>query len=971
MDACMRQDIFPKAMEHLPAGDADAVRVSLEMVDQADIYIGIYAWRYGHIPEGQDISITEMEFDRAVKRGIPILVFLIHKDHPLTIDMVEAREGAQKKLAALKERSSHGRRRREFRSPVELRGEVIHALADLKEREQSAGGDKPVPRFHPPSFILTAPAPYIAHPYTLLQTRDLVGRQAELNRLTDWVTKPELADIRLFHLVAIGGMGKSALAWKWFNDIAPKELPKLAGRIWWSFYESDAHYENFLLRALAYAAGETEEALRVLSVPEREDRLFALLDARPFLLVLDGLERILLAYARMDAAQMLDDDLDAHTAHRMTEAQPEAARETYLEKHRLRRTADPRAGMFLKRLARLRHSRVLVSTRLYPADLQLPTAAPLPGCHAEFLDGLTDDDALNLWRAFGVTGSREQLLPLFRAFGNYPLLLRALAGEIAEYRRAPRDLDRWRAAHPGFDPARLDLRNAKTHVLEYALRGLGDAQRGVLHTLAAFRMPAGWETLRALLTGEDKACPNERRLDAVLTELEDRGLVGWDKRANRYDLHPIVRGVVWQALDGRARHGIYGELHGYFDALPKVDYERVERLEDLTAAIELYHALVGLERYDDAYDVFWDELEKATLYRLSASRKRAELLQRLFPDGVDAPPRLQAARAQSYTLNALALAYKLGGEPGRAVPLFRRCIAIDEREGDQRGAAVSLCNLSDTLRLAGKPREAEYMARRALWLCRQKQDRYWEAVSLQWIGLTLALCGNAGVSETALRRALAIFSRRRIEQSEGVLTAYLAQRLLWLGKPGPALPLARRAWDLASVERRERDFIRAARVHGTAALRLGDLDTAGQRLRHALTRARAVNLFEQELPALTALAELHRQNQDYAGARDLLDHLWEPARRGPYPTFHADALNVLAQIEREERNRDAAVATATQAYELAWCDGPPYAYHYGLAQARRHLEALNAPLPVLPPFDPTRFEPLPEVELNPNDEFHM
>ena len=62
-------------MEHLPARDADAIRVSLEMVDKADIYIGLYAWRYGHRPEGHDISITEMEFDQAVKRRIPIHCF--------------------------------------------------------------------------------------------------------------------------------------------------------------------------------------------------------------------------------------------------------------------------------------------------------------------------------------------------------------------------------------------------------------------------------------------------------------------------------------------------------------------------------------------------------------------------------------------------------------------------------------------------------------------------------------------------------------------------------------------------------------------------------------------------------------------------------------------------------------------------------------------------------------------------------
>jgi hypothetical protein len=73
-------------------------------------------------------------------------------------------------------------------------------------------------------------------------------------------------------------------------------------------------------------------------------------------------------------------------------------------------------------------------------------------------------------------------------------------------------------------------------VLHFALRGLGEKHRHVLHTLPAFRMPTTWDTL---LIGEGKPCADARSLDIVLTELEDRGLVGWDKAANRYDLHPI------------------------------------------------------------------------------------------------------------------------------------------------------------------------------------------------------------------------------------------------------------------------------------------------------------------------------------------------------------------------------------------------------------------------------------------------
>jgi len=84
MDACLRMGMFPIMMEHLPASDADAIEASLKMVDEAEIYLGIFAWRYGYIPAGYDISITEMEYRRAVERGIPRLIFVMHDDHPIT-----------------------------------------------------------------------------------------------------------------------------------------------------------------------------------------------------------------------------------------------------------------------------------------------------------------------------------------------------------------------------------------------------------------------------------------------------------------------------------------------------------------------------------------------------------------------------------------------------------------------------------------------------------------------------------------------------------------------------------------------------------------------------------------------------------------------------------------------------------------------------------------------------------------------
>ena len=45
LDACLRQDMFPIMMEHLPASDADAIAESLRMVNEADLYLGIFAYR--------------------------------------------------------------------------------------------------------------------------------------------------------------------------------------------------------------------------------------------------------------------------------------------------------------------------------------------------------------------------------------------------------------------------------------------------------------------------------------------------------------------------------------------------------------------------------------------------------------------------------------------------------------------------------------------------------------------------------------------------------------------------------------------------------------------------------------------------------------------------------------------------------------------------------------------------------------
>jgi hypothetical protein len=65
---------------------------------------------------------------------------------------------------------------------------------------------------------------------------------------------------------------------------------------------------------------------------------------------------------------------------------------------------------------------------------------------------------------------------------------------------------------------------------------------------------------------------------------------------------------------------------------------------------------------------------------------------------------------------------------------------------------------------------------------------------------------------------------------------------------------------------------------------------------------------------------------------------------------------LLVAIALAEGDKPAAIAAVTKAYKAAWCDGPSYAYHWGLEQAQAHLAVLGAPQPAMPPFDESKFE---------------
>ncbi len=80
------------AMEYYVAEDQRPVDRCLSDVAACDLYIGIFAWRYGWIPKKNNrkkLSITEMEYRQAQKTGKPCLIFLLDGKAPWPPDFID------------------------------------------------------------------------------------------------------------------------------------------------------------------------------------------------------------------------------------------------------------------------------------------------------------------------------------------------------------------------------------------------------------------------------------------------------------------------------------------------------------------------------------------------------------------------------------------------------------------------------------------------------------------------------------------------------------------------------------------------------------------------------------------------------------------------------------------------------------------------------------------------------------------
>jgi tetratricopeptide (TPR) repeat protein len=773
-EACLACGIFPIGMEALPARDATGIAVSLEMVEQADLYLGIYAFRYGWVPDGKDISVTEMEFDHAAERQKQgklheLLIFTAHKTHPVTIEHIETGDVPQQKLTAFKTKDTQDRVRKEFKSVDELRRLVSDALHEFKARQSHT--DSP-----PSDSVIQEPKV----PHYLPRLDHFHGREKELAQIHD-ALRPEKRTWGAL-IAGPGGVGKTSLAVRAASEYTREQFNPV---IFVSIKDRALEDEGprpVKVRFVSHYLGILDEIARALGrddIPRStpEDRARLILDALTgtrALLILDNLESL----TPEDRERIVEFVSDL----------PGVCKAILTARRRIGR------GINLIELDKLDEAAALATL----ADIAE---------HNKLLARASVDDHRTLWQATA----------------GIPLLLRWTAGQLGRgsCRTIPAAIAFLRSCPEKNDPLEFifgDLVNEFT----------ADETK-ILCALTYFTLPAKVEHIAA------NAGIEESLAATALAALANRSLVTDNAEGTHYALVSLVADFLRKKKpEVVAETGNILEKRAYALIMENGDekHDRFPTLEadwpGIAPALDLFLAgdNARLQTVCDALDQFlhfqgrWDEnvalCEKAEAKAVAAA-DHDKAGRRAFDAGYIHNLRQQAdavltcadraaahwarakagARERAMAIGLRGIGHQLKGEYPAAIAAYREALELDRSlAAESVDVAIGLNDLAGAERLSGDYAAAEEHYREALSVARTVG--YAEGVAV-YTGNLAALALDRKdwpTAETLAHESLLLSEKVGRQELIALDNHRLALALLRQGRAAEALPHAQKAVEI-------------------------------------------------------------------------------------------------------------------------------------------------------------------------------
>lgn len=988
-DACKRADFSVKTMDYLSAeNDRDAIDVSMRLVEESEVYVGIFGQRYGFRPDdprnSNEISITEMEYRRAKELGMPILIFIMSDEHPAPdmtgmshkqrqeayADFYETDLRGIEKLELLKKEFKTNEIVGFFDSAEDLRIKILQSLSrhTLKEAAQNyhAEQQERAPESDDGGSAPQADIPYppdlYAYPPYSGQSATFVGRRAEMQTLNEW-SEPDTGQPMLV-LEAIGGMGKSALTWRWVQDRA---VP-FEGIFWYSFYEGGAEMTAFVRHALAYVTRVSPDSLKQTSFPQMLSQLVHELKTGRFLLVLDGLERVLIAYHRWDAAQMQDDEVE--------------------EGKDYRDCTNPRDNDVLRQLAGCDPSRILISSRLMPNALT-DAGKSLNGVKRVELKGLSRSDAQKLWKEHGITWSDDGVMDKFiQQFGRHSLLLKIMIDIIKKNRRANGDFQVWFVMYGEDFDVFADAKAKRHHILKFAYEGLSSEAQKLLSQMAALGNALDIDTLNVFnpymnppevlrnpddsffLSDEERNALKQEyeatlkakaeyerstdykraihKFDAMLQDLEERGLIWWDANNRQYDLHPVVRGYAFSQLSEDDKPDTFDNIYNYFEEQERGNTKtRFTSYAEMQNLIAMYNALIGAGKYDAAAGLFRDKITNNLIYGgLGLFHKAYELLLPLFANGLAELPIVTTRPLQGSILNYMGGLLSYLNRDEDALLVQANGIAIRLSLGYLGNLRISLNNYGMSLIGSNRLVHSLRALQLALILAKLTGSQFdigWAHESLIEI---IGMLGRWDAQKSTYNSFIQNPPEIRFQISGRQL---YAKSLIRQGiDRNKIVALLDEAEQLNKNVQETTSKRNITQSYGDLAFHENKFSQAIQYYREA---ARIGN--EQGVRDPGAWSGLAR-------AYALSGNLTEALRI--IEDGVGDHGFAAAVVYKENGDFEEATEAALEFYKWAWADGEPYVNRWDLEQARKILVELDVEEPQLPVWDEAKYEPFAHEE---------
>jgi len=788
-------------------------------------------------------------------------------------------------------------------------------------------GSGPSPR----GFPSRAPAALrsVAHgAYTGMH--EFVGRTGQLASLDEWASSPSKP---VLCIEAMGGMGKSSLAWEWTQRQNSRAAERFAETFWYSFYLEGASIAHFCKCALAFIHQRPPSDFKGLTKYEARDDLLSCLQDPNLrrLIVLDGIERLLVAYANFNASSSSPYSLE------------EAANDCDLARPIDRFDLD-----FLGQLPTLSSVKFLATTRL------MPFVWRGDGVVRMMLPGLEPSDAERMLRNCGITGTTRLIRSYLQSHVDcHPLVTGIIAGLVEHHAPAPRDFDAW-----ALDPrsggrlniSGLDLRAKRHHILSAAVHALSEQSRRLLEILSLLSTYSDAEMLSAMVRLDAQGDPelSEHGVDAAIRDLRMRGLVLERTSAPiTYDLHPIVRGFVASTVSEAALKAHGDSLIPFLSAKLPGPFKGTQSLEALRYPIQLVRIATKTRPQRHALAILGNgALIRSLIVNLEQDLEALSLLSPFFPGGWNHPIAWRDGKSALLHLAGLALRNMGRADDAWAALSTALRSAVEGLateagvQARERAKVASAC-LMDLAQCVERRELAFRLGclRRALAFADVSSD------PAQRFACHLSLCRSlsdmgrpdAAAAEWRLAAALK-YQQRGDEYRPGTAEeceATLAFRQDTLSEEQLSF------WLRVGRDGCNRQAVRALLVlQGKWHFKCGRLELALKSFEEAARMARQVLTPDYVAETLQALTQCR------------LDLLSDPRQsagsleRVPSP-FHlglAELWLIVGDSKRAEYH-------ALEAFSEACADGTPYVYQDDLTRSAAILNQLGQPVPRVPVHD--------------------